>query len=183
MSETLGKIVAMLISILLFFIFPVENMLTRQDDITRIVVLYETTDFVDSVRNLGYITPVMYAQFCEALAATGNVYEITMEHIHYSIDPVYTDPADITTFQHDYMINRNITYTEEILERLFPENPGFSGQTDRYYYLSKGDIFRVKVVNVNKTPATRVQQLLLFSELPARRIIVSYGGMVRDENH
>lgn len=155
-------------------------MLTRQDDISRIVVLNETTEFVDSVRNLGYITPLMYMQFCQAISATGNIYEITMEHIHYSIDPVYTDPVVITSFQHYYNLNARITYTDDILSRLFPETPGESAGR---YYLSKGDIFRVKVVNVNKTPAAKVQQMLLMADLPVKRIAVNYGGMVRDENY
>jgi len=178
LSETLGKIIALVVSIFLFFIFPVENMLSRQDDITMIAVLNETAEFVDSVRNLGYITPLMYSQFCQALSATGNSYEITMEHIHNCVDPVYIDPADISTFQHYYNINTSITYTDEIISRLFPGN----GMPDRYY-LSKGDIFRVKVVNKNKTPAAKVQQMLLMSELPAKRICIIYGGMVRDENY
>ena len=70
MSETLSKIIALVIAVLLLYIFPVENMLTRQDDVTRVFVLNETTRFVDSVRNLGYITPVMYMQFTNALSAT-----------------------------------------------------------------------------------------------------------------
>lgn len=182
MSDTLSKIVALVISVFLLFIFPVENLLARQDDITRIIVLNETTEFVDSVRNLGYITPLMYIQFRESLSATGNVYDITMEHIHFSIDPVYTDPVDMTSFQHDYKINRRITYTEEILERLFPGDSMAENNNCRYH-LSAGDIFRVKVVNLNKTPSAKVQQMLLMAELPAGRIIVSYGGMVRDENN
>jgi len=180
LSETLSKIIVLIILVLLFFVFPVENMLARQDDITRIAVLNETCEFVDSVRNLGYITPVMYMQFSQALSATGNTYEITMEHIHNSIDPNYTDPVDMTSFQHDYNVNTRVSYTEDILATLFPDTPGVS--PDRYY-LSKGDIFRVNVVNVNKTMATKVQQMLLMTDLPAKRIAVTYGGMVRDENH
>jgi len=171
---------ALVVSMFLFFIFPVENMLTRQDDITKVIVLNKTAEFVDSVRNLGYITPLMYMQFSQSLSATGNIYEITMEHIHSSIDPVYTDPVDMTSFQHYYNVNARITYTDEILDRLFPENP--HEPSDRYY-LSKGDIFTVKVSNTNRTPATKVQQMLLMSELPVKRIYVIYGGMVRDENN
>lgn len=180
MSETLSKIAALVISILLLFIFPVENMLARQDDITKIVVLNETTKFVDSVRNLGYITPLMYMQFQESLSATGNSYEIIMEHIHNTIDPVYSDPADMTSFQHYYNVNQEITFTNEIMSALFPEN---QDDTVNRYYLSKGDIFTVKVVNISKTPATKVQQMLLMTELPVNRITISYGGMVRDENY
>jgi hypothetical protein len=181
MSETLSKVFALIIAVLLLFIFPVENMLTRQDDITRVFVLNETAEFVDSVRNLGYITPVMYRQFSQVLATTGNRYGITMEHRHMSVDPIYTDPDDITSFQHDYNRNARTIYTDEIMGTLFPAaNPP---PADTNYYLSKGDIFSVQVANENKTIATRVQELLLMADLPVKRIIVSYGGMVRDESH
>ena len=120
MSETLSKVFALILAVLLLYVFPVENMLTRQDDITRVFVLNETAQFVDSVRNLGYITPVMYRQFSEVLSTTGNLYAITMEHRHGRIDPVYTDPVDITSFQHDYGYHDKAIYTDEILNKLFP---------------------------------------------------------------
>ncbi len=181
MSETLSKVFALILAVLLLYVFPVENMLTRQDDITRVFVLNETAQFVDSVRNLGYITPVMYRQFSEVLSTTGNLYAITMEHRHGRIDPVYTDPVDITSFQHDYGYHDKAIYTDEILNKLFPvANPP---PADTNYYLSKGDLFSVQVTNQNKTIATRVQELLLMSDLPVKKIIVNYGGMVRDESH
>lgn len=181
MSETLSKIIALIISLVLLFIFPIENMLTRQDDISKVVVLSETAEFVDSVRNLGYITPLMYSQYTQALSTTGNIYEITMEHKHYSIDPVYLDPVDTTSFQQDYSKNCNCTYTKDIMSTLFPDIP--ITENNNYYFLSKGDIFSVNVNNKNKTAATKVQQMLLMSHLPVNRIIVTYGGMVRDEDY
>ncbi len=181
MSETLSKVFALIITVLLLYIFPVENMLTRQDDITKVYVLNETAEFVDSVRNLGYITPVMYRQFSQVLSATGNRYVIMMEHRHINIQPIYTDPDDITSFQHDYSTHYQTFYNDDILKTLFPElNPP---PADTNYYLSKGDLFSVQVVNDNKTIATRVQEMLLMTDLPVRKIIVNYGGMVRDENH
>lgn len=181
MSETLSKTFALVLAVLLLYIFPVENMLSRQDDMTRVFVLNETAEFVDAVRNLGYITPVMYLQFSEVLSASGNRYQIEMEHRHVSIIPIYTDPDDMTSFQHDYSRNEYATYTDEILETLFSQTA--SASSDRYYYLSKGDIFTVQVSNVNKTTATRVQEMLMMNDLPTKRIIVRYGGMVRDEGH
>jgi hypothetical protein len=178
MSDTFSKVIALIIAVLLLYIFPVENMLLRQDDITRIFVLNETAKFVDSVRNLGYITPVMYIQFNKKLAATGNHYNISMEHHRQKIDPVYEDPIDSTSFRHDYRSNYQTTYTDEILDCLFR-----SATEDTYYYLSKGDIFSVQVVNENKTMAAKVQEMLLMSDLPVEKIIINYGGMVRDENY
>lgn len=180
LSETLSKMIAFILAILLLYIFPVENMLTRQDDMTRVFVFKETTEFVDAVRNLGYVTPVMYLQFTNALNATGNKYDILMEHRHERVEPVYTDPVDMTSFQHDYAKHHKMTYTSDIMEKLFPD--GVQVPTDTTYSLSKGDIFSVRVVNKNKTIATKVQEMLLMADIPAERIIIDYGGMVRDEN-
>lgn len=179
MSESFSKIFALILVVVLLFIFPVENMLSRQDDITRIFVLNETAKFVDSVRNLGYITPLMYMQLNQKLSATGLIYDISMEHLHCSIDPVYIDPDDITSFQHDYNVNYKVTYTDEITNKLFP-SAGASG--DNVYHMSKGDYFTVKISNKNKTTASKVQEMLIMSDLPVKRIFVNYGGMVRDEN-
>lgn len=181
MSETLSKVIALIIAVFLLYIFPVENMLTRQDDTTRVFVLNRTTEFVDSVRNLGYITPLMYTQFTRELASTGNQYNIEMVHRHNSIDPVYNDPDDSTSFQHDYGYNSKAFYTDEIMEVLFPET--VPAPAVCYYHLSKGDTFRVKVSNQNKTMASRVQEMLYMRDLPLERISVRYGGMVRDENN
>jgi hypothetical protein len=180
LSESLSKIFALILAVLLFYIFPVENMLTRQEDVSRVFVLTETTKFVDSVRSLGYITPLMYMQFTRNLSATGISYDIEMEHLHSSINPVYTDPVDIMSFQHDYGLHYSAAYTDEILETLFPETPA-GGEIK--YYLSKRDYFNVIVSNKNKTIATKVQEMLIMTDLPTKRIIINYGGMVRDENN
>ncbi len=180
MSEALSKVFALILAVLLLYVFPVENMLARQDDLTRVFVLNETAEFVDSVRNLGYITPLMYMQLSQNLSATGLVYDIKMEHMHCSVDPVYIDPVDITSFQHDYGLNYRVTYTDEIAEKLFP---AVSISGEKKYTLSKGDYFSVTISNKNKTIATRVQEMLIMAELPTKRIRVNYGGMVRDENN
>ncbi|HAA25091.1 MAG TPA: hypothetical protein DCE11_03075 [Ruminiclostridium sp.] len=179
MDDIFSKITALLLAVVLLYIFPVESMLTRQDEITKVFVFNETARFVDSARNLGYITPLMYTQFLRALSSTGNEYEVFMEHRHLSIDPVYIDPVDNTSFQHDFNTNEKAYYTEEIIACLFP--PAAVPAKDRYYYMSKGDYFSVYVYNKNKTAAAKVQQMLIMAELPAKRIIVNYGGMVRDE--
>jgi len=181
LSETLSKIIALIIAVFLLYIFPVENMLTRKDDITRVFVLNETAEFVDSVRNLGYVTPLMYLQFAQALSATGNNYDIYMEHRHGKVDPYYIDPVDITSFQHNYKVSRITVYTEDIMEVLFPVAAPAS--EDRYYFFSKGDYFSVRVTNRNKTTAAKVQEFLYMISVPAKRIIVNYGGMVRDETY
>ena len=61
---------------------PAGEMARRQDDLSRLVVYQSVTKFVDSVRTKGYITPIMYNDFLQELATTGNIYNVEMEHHH-----------------------------------------------------------------------------------------------------
>ncbi|KAB3525460.1 hypothetical protein [Alkaliphilus serpentinus] len=179
MGDSLSKIVAIIIGVFLLFIYPISNMFERQDDITRIFVLAETTKLVDSVRNLGYITPTMYLEFSNNLAATNNLYDIQMEHRRKVYDPLYDDPTIPSTFKDTFNINYTANYTEDIMETLFPDPPN----TDGKYTFSKGDYFLVKVTNRNKTIATRIHEMLYATFLSTEKIIVKYGGMIKDEDY
>ncbi len=93
MGDSLSKIFALVLAVLLLFIYPTKNEFERLDETSRIYVLTETSKFVDSVRNLGYITPVMYKEFASRLSSTNNLYEIKLEHRKKRYDPVYDDPT------------------------------------------------------------------------------------------
>ncbi|MCX7920459.1 MAG: hypothetical protein N3B21_00330 [Clostridia bacterium] len=177
MESTFSKIIALILATLLLFIFPVLNMFIKQDDTTHIFVFTETSKFVDQVRNLGYITPMMYREFANKLSATNNTYSIEMEHYHKKYDPIYDDPANAATFKDDFNVNFKATYTDNIMSTLFP-NPPLTGEK---YKLSKGDYFAVRVKNKNKTLATKLQEMLYNANLSEAKIIVRYGGMIKDE--
>ena len=179
MGDSFSKIIALFLGVLLLFIFPVLNMFENQDDTSKVFVLTETTKFVDAVRNLGYITPNMYLEFSRKLAVTNNIYAIEMEHHHKQYDPIYEDPTLSSTFKNDFQVNFKGSYTPVIMEKLFPKNP----DPDTTYKLSKSDYFAVRVRNTNKTLATKLQQMLFNANISAAKIIVRYGGMVKDENY
>lgn len=154
-------------------------MFENQDDTTKVFVLTETAKFVDSVRNLGYITPNMYQEFSRKLSATNNIYAIEMEHYHKKYDPIYGDPTVASTFKNDFNVNFKATYTNVIMDKLFPTTI----KPDRTYKLSQSDYFAVRVRNTNKTLATKVQEMLFNANLGNAKIIIRYGGMVKDENY
>ncbi|WP_010250303.1 hypothetical protein [Acetivibrio cellulolyticus] len=212
MGDSLGKIIAIVLAVLLLFIYPTKNEFERLDETSRIYVLTETSKFVDSVRNLGYITPVMYEEFSSRLAATNNLYEIKMEHRKKRYDPVYDDPtagvsapladdadeADEADTEDpaegeaeaeeedigpvDFVVGYRTYYNGTILESMFPDHPIVEGE-NRNYELEKGDYFAVTVYNKNKTMATRLQEMLYNTSLSAQKIYVRYGGMIKDENN
>lgn len=178
MGDSLSKIVALFLAVLLLFIFPILNMFENQDDTTQVFVLTETAKFVDSARSLGYITPTMYREFAYKLSATNNIYEVEMEHYHKKFNPVYDDPTDDTTFKNDFSVDYWATFTGEIMEVLFPDS-----STGSNYEMSKGDYFIIKVKNKNKTAATKIQEILYNADLSTSKIMVNYGGMIKDENY
>lgn len=178
MSDSLGKIFSILIAVFILFIFPIKNELEVQDNSSRLYVFTETSRFVDSVRNLGYITPSMYEDFTIKISNTGNIYEIDMTHYSKRYDPIYDDPTDKTTFKNDFNINYIGTYNYQIMDELFPRN-----SVGTSYEMSRGDFFQVKVHNTNKTLATRIQEFIYNMDLPSAKISVNYGGMILDEDY
>ncbi len=191
MGDSFSKIVAMVLAVLLLFIYPTKNEFERLDETSRIFVLTETSKFVDAVRNLGYITPSMYEEYAGRLAATNNIYDIRMEHRKKRYDPVYEDPTAGVPLPAspagdalpiDYVIGFRTYYNNTISKILFPDTP-VSANTSRVYEFEKGDYFAVTVYNKNKTMATKIQEMLYNANFDAEKIYVRYGGMVKDENN
>lgn len=73
MSNSVSKWFAAFLALLLLYLVPAGEMARRQDDLSRLVVYQSVTKFVDSVRTKGYITPIMYNDFLQELAATEHV--------------------------------------------------------------------------------------------------------------
>lgn len=88
MENYFQRIVAFLLSILLFFIFPIYVTYEKKDDLSHAMASKITHLFVDNVRNKGYISPTMYDDFNKLLRVTGNDYDIEMEHYKKRYDPV-----------------------------------------------------------------------------------------------
>lgn len=194
MGDSLSKIVALILAVLLLFIYPTKNEFERLDETSRIFVLTETSKFVDSIRNLGYVTPSMYQEYVGKLAATNNRYEIRMEHRKKRYDPIYEDPtigvpaspvAPVVpedVYPVSYAIGFRTYYNNTIMKIMFPEPP-IPDDANRNYEFEKGDYFAVTVYNKNKTMATRLQEMFYNASFDAEKIYVRYGGMVKDENN
>lgn len=183
MPNALSKVIAIVIAVFLLFIFPIKNELERQDETSRIFVLNKTISFVDSVRNLGYITPDMYEDYLNELALTGNLYKVELEHAKLEYLPVMEYNSSTGQYEpklgefHKSYIN---TYTDEIEECLFPDtNPPQPGQP---YKMRMGDYFTISVVNQNKTTATKLQEIIYGRYISPEKIFVTYGGMIKDES-
>lgn len=159
MEDSLITIFSIILAVLLMFIFPLMDTWERQDDISYMSVYANVVEFVDSARNLGYITKDMYDSFIRSVYATGNSYQITLEHRNFELVP---------DFESGVYVN---TYTNSIIEKL---------NSDGRYDMEQGDYFYVSVKNTNKTQATQLQEVIYASSQETFKIGVPYGGMVRN---
>lgn len=162
MEDSLSIIFAVIVALLLMFLFPMIDTWEMQDNLSYVVVYSAVTDFVDTVRNTGYISQELYDNFEAKLYATGNTYSVTMEH---------------REFNEDLRVYLN-TYTNEIEATLA------KADNNNIYRLDKYDYFYVTVKNTNRTQATVLSDFLSTSTGDNFKIGVSYGGVVwsvRDE--
>ncbi|WP_110931529.1 hypothetical protein [Paenibacillus bouchesdurhonensis] len=197
MEGSLSKIMAIFIAVALLFGYPLYQQAQRQDELSQMVVHNAVTEFVDAVRTKGYITPRMYLELNRKLGATGNQYDIQMEHLHKRYNPVYFDPANPATFEGSFDIYFNGHYTEEIMAALFPNNTEPLDSRKRIYPVSTGDaaatrpdpmvagdFFRVKVRNVNRTMAVILQDFFTNGNTGSNtKVYVTYGGMIINEDY
>ncbi|MED4599653.1 hypothetical protein P9314_02905 [Paenibacillus validus] len=181
--NSISKIFALLIAILLLYLYPISAAFDQQDDVSELVVLKATTAFVDAVRDKGYVSPTMYNDFLETIAATGNTFDVQMEHGSKKYVPVYDDPTRPETFRGSYEVHYYTYYNAQILPVLFPNSTAGKDDVARRYKLWVGDTFAVTVENTNRTPGTTLFDFLNQAISPIEKIYLPYGGVVRNEDH
>lgn len=165
-----SKIVAFLLAAIILFLGPLLYIAQKQDAISQVYVSDETTKFVNSIKNTGFLTSVMYMDYIKKIDQTNNLYKIEIIHSHKVVEPLYDE--DTGTFLNDYNIYYTNTYQDEVLNT-------FDQGED--YQFSRGDYLSVTVVNRSKTLATKLMELFYRADIPDEQILVTYGGMIRDE--
>ncbi|WP_433708990.1 hypothetical protein [Paenibacillus illinoisensis] len=182
MGNPFLKVFMVVVALVLIFLWPISSGLNKQDDISEIVVLNAVTQFVDSVRDKGYITPTMYNEFVEQMALTANTYDIQMEHRHKRYDPIYDDAG---VYLGGFNVNYESFYNAQINDKLFPRNSAEKIESPtRVYKLATGDFFSVVVKNTNRTSGTLINDVLTGTiNTPNEKIVIPYGGMVLNEDY
>ena len=87
-----GRVMEILVTVILLFIVPLNYMSARNELLCQNYVTTETTYFVDSVRNVGFINRQMYETFVKKLAITNIPYEVSMTH--YKEKLIQTEETD-----------------------------------------------------------------------------------------
>ena len=76
MGDSAMVVVAIFLAAILMFVFPLMTMADKKDDVSTLAIQSMTTEFTDSIRVKGKITQEDYDNFTQALAATGNAYDV-----------------------------------------------------------------------------------------------------------
>lgn len=140
MDDILISIFAIVLSVILMFIFPLMTMSDRTDDISQLTVDIATIEFVDEVRTTGIISQKEYEKFTTNIASTGNTYNIELE-----IQIKDENPGRIMTTSTGSDVGENVyysIYTSQIEDII---------RTKGEYKLKEGDVFSASVKNTNQT--------------------------------
>ena len=169
MSDTLVTVIAIALSAILMFVFPLMTMSDRTDDVSQLTVETATTEFVDDIRSKGKIEPDRYNKFIENIGSTGNTYNVEIE-----VRILDENPGKKTTQVETTKIGENVyysVYTSQIVNDYIDKN--------KIYKLKEGDIVSVSVKNTNQTLS---QQLKNFFYTVVGKdtytIAASHGGIV-----
>lgn len=140
MSDTLITIIAIFLAAILMFVFPLMSVAERNDDVAQLAVQTSTNSFVDNARTTGKLKADDLSKFVNSLAATGNSYEIELEH--KILDENIGKKSEWTNKE---VIGENVyysVYTSQIEDKL---------ASSGVYLMKEGDTFGCTVKNTNKT--------------------------------
>ncbi len=145
MGDSLMTVIAIFLAVILMFLFPMLSVSERTDDISQLAVETAVSKFVDDSRSIGKITMANYDELVSALNATGNSYDIELEHKvldeNIGKKSAWTDGT---------VVGENVyysVYTSQILDRL----TGSGGEPAQDYQMKEGDILVCTAKNNNTT--------------------------------
>ncbi|GKU78134.1 hypothetical protein [Paenibacillus sp. L3-i20] len=178
MVDAFKSIVVLVLIIIGFIAYPALRIADRSDDISRQAAAAAVTEFVDTTRGKGYIAVSDYETLLGKLNGTGVVFDIQLEHYRKTIQPVYTDPNNTSTFQNRFTVDYIGTFTKDILDKLYPYT--VVADEHRRYKMHAGDLMQVRVESLGSTLGGRLQGML-YGKMADIPLMASYGGMVRSE--
>ncbi len=80
--DVIGRYTAIVLSVILIILFPLQYIAQSQDETMENVVYTYADELANLVRHQGFITLDMYEEFVHKLNMTGEVYDITIESSH-----------------------------------------------------------------------------------------------------
>lgn len=149
MSDTLITIIGIFLAAILMFVFPLMTVSNTQDDISQVAVQSLVAEFVNNSATKGKITQDDYNAFLSKLYATGNTYDIQLEH-----KIITTNPNKGASDQ----LGENLYYSVYNSTIIDSSTTGINNKKE--YLMKKGDYIIVTVKNTNITIASQIKNFL-----------------------
>ena len=161
-----GRVVEILVTIILLFIVPLNYMSARNELLCQNYVTTETTYFVDSVRNVGFVNKQMYETFVKRLSVTKIPYEVKMTHYKEMMTEA-EESDEFLEAEGDFFSCYYGVYHEDIMNEVL---------VSEVYYMDKGDFFSVSVKKKGVTWGDRLENFLIGRNQTSAELQVVYGG-------
>lgn len=184
MKDSISIIFAAIIGTFLIVILPLYSILDRQDSMSYNVVLTATTNFVDNVRNKGFIDRNSYTDYIATLASTSNTYKVSIEAYRKILINETDEKGRI--IEDSFIEEKELYNTQDILDVLENDNITIDEKTNtnrknNVYLLGEDDEIYVRVHNTNVTSGSIIYSFLA-GATDTEVINISYGGIVNDVN-
>ena len=184
MKDNISIIFTAIIGTFLIVLLPLYSILDRQDSMSYNVVLTETTNFVDSIRNNGFLDRDTYYNYISALATTANTYKVTIEAYRKTLIKDTDESGNI--IDNSFVEEIELYNTQDILRVLEGEtksdtDTSDANMKDNVYLFDVNDEIYVKVYNTNMTAGSVIYNVIA-GVVPEKVINVSYGGVINKIN-
>lgn len=179
MSDAFSRIIAIIIVILMLFIFPSYYTAQKYDAICQNYLTNVTDEFAEDVRKQGKVTQQRYNSFVEDLDKTGLMYNVGMTYKHEGVMPKFNSGTGEVIGVETY---EEVIYTDDILHSIYNEVTA-DGQPQGVFLMEEGGYFTVEVENREKTLFAKMSQMLLSKAQKAGQLHAVAGGSIRDENY
>lgn len=145
MSDTLITVIGIFLAAILMIVFPLMAVSNTQDDISQVAVQSLVSEFINNAATEGKITKDGYDKFLTKLYATGNTYDVQLEHKIMTQNP--NKNANDQLGENTYYSVYNATILD-----------GENGLNSKdVYILKKGDYISATVKNTNITIAAQIK--------------------------
>lgn len=184
MKENVSIIFAAIIGTFLIVILPLYSILDRQDSMAYNVVLTATTNFVDNVRNKGFIDKESYTNYIREISTTGNTYKVKIEA--YKNVLIQETDENGNVIPNSFVEEKELYNTQDILKIIENEEKnnidiGQSNKKNNIYLFNENDEIYVKVYNTNITSGSVIYSVI--ANISNMKVIdISYGGVINKVN-
>lgn len=171
MLDVTGKIASYIIAIFLFFYVPLTIFAQKNDMVVQHYVETSAEEFIDIARTNGYISRSEYNSLITKLDATGNIYDIKINH--------YSKRSNTLNSDENFEATYEVMDKQDILLGMQNSDPSYGSEK---YVMRKGDFIRIEIKNINPTMATKLMSIAYGRGSEGGQIMCSFGGYVGYDN-